>query len=325
MEKDIKSQLPYCPQCYSTRVWRFGKRRVTNIIVRRFRCLTCKYVWEIEEPIIQIKSIPPTIQEIFFNLIKKRIVDAEKNLPIEERGWEKVNPSEERTLLSTGMCEKNEKTGEIRVKNLTELPADILLHNDAKTFVEICKAERIVQELEKKWKGPERYKEIVKGIKRLLESGLDAVSPRYFFKIKNDLGSKIELFEWYMVAHKAIDFLVLQACEMIWGKNSPLTKVAYKILNLQPLTSETESKIDEVRKILKWEEVIRKLGKENLEALGFLWAADEYLKEVENPLANKIARIDVLNLIGDKYLENIDNKIEEIASELEVEYIYLPW
>jgi hypothetical protein len=278
-----------------------------------------------EEPIIQVKSIPPAIQEIFFNLIKKRIVDAEKNLPIEERGWEKVNPSEEKMLLNTGMCEKNEKTGEIRVKNLTELPADILLHNDAKTFVEICKAERIVQELEKKWRESEKYKEIVKGIKRMLESGLDAVSPRYFFKIKKKFGSKIELFEWYIVAHKAVDFLVLQACEMIWGKNSTQVKAAYKILNLQPLTSETENKIDEVSKILRWEEVIRKLGKENLEALGFLWAADEYLKEIENPMVNKAARIDVLNLIGDIYLENIDNKIEEIASELEIEYIYLPW
>jgi hypothetical protein len=306
-------------------VWRFGKRRVTNIIVRRFRCLTCKHVWEIEEPIIQVKSIPPTIQEIFFNLIKKRIVDAEKNLPIEERGWEKVNPSEERMLLNTGMCEKNEKTGEIRIKNLTELPPDILLHDDAKTFIEICKAERIVQELEKKWRGPEKYKEIVKGIKRMLESGLDAVSPRYFFKIKEKFGSKIGLFGWYKFAHEAVDFLVLQACEIIWGKNSTQTKAAYEILNLRSLTSETESKIDEVRKILKWEKIIGKLGKENLEALGFLWAADEYLKEIENPMANKAARIDVLNLIGDIYLENIDNKIEEIVSQLEIEYIYLPW
>jgi hypothetical protein len=325
MEKDIKSQLPYCPQCYSTHIWRFGKRRVTNVIIRRFRCLTCKYVWEIEEPIIQIKSIPPTIQEIFFNLIKKRIVDAERNRPIEERGWEKVNPNEERMLLNTGMCEKHEKTGEIRIKNLTELPPDILLHDDAKTFVEICKAERIVQELEKKWRGPEKYKEIVKGIKRMLESGLDAVSPRYFFKIKKEFGSKIELFEWYKFAHKAINFLALQACEIIWGKNSAQTKAAYEILNLQSLTPQIESKIDEVRKILRWEDVIGKLGKENLEALGFLWAADEYLKEIENPMVNKAARIDVLNLIGDKYLKNIDNKIEEIVSQLEIEYIYFPW
>jgi hypothetical protein len=122
-------------------------------------------------------------------------------------------------------------------------------------------------------------------------------------------------WDWFSLAHQAVKSLVLIAVEEMWKDEIKKVETAKKLLGDKlPLA-------DDVEKILRWKDVVVRLGKETLEALGFLWFADLFLQQIESPAGRKVAQGALVSLIG----ADTPKKIEEVLTEMEVDYVNFPW
>jgi hypothetical protein len=267
----------------------------------------CGYVWEVE--MLQTWSISPQLVKPLMKLMEKAIGDIERGVPLGEQGWVEFDDETKDALLQTGLCEHDTKTGKIRILSSVKLPEDLTSLEQARIYLEINKAQKVVEELKEIWRSQRKYKAILSGLIRMLDSGMRAISP-----VRLEIGNVCS-WDWFSLAHNSVNTLVLTAAEKIWSDDEDKMKIAQSFLGDRIHGAE------DVEKALRWRDFVNKLEREAIEALGFLWYADIYLQRIEDPLARKIALKSVLDIIGADNLK----KIEEVLVEMDINYVNFPW
>jgi len=301
-----------CPKCGSQRVWRYGSRRTAFGVLKKFLCPSCGHVWEVE--LSEMWSLDSKIIKPMIRLMERAIGDAEKGVISRERGWEQLDAETEEGLLQTGLCEQNVKTGKIRIIPAAKLPEDLAALETAKILLDVRKAEKLARELEDVWRGPERDEAVIRGLGRMLESGIRTASPVSLARVRED--GKLYSWDWFSLAHQAVNSLVLAAVEQMWNERNEKVELARRLLGDMIKLAE------DVDKVLRWKDVANKLGKEALEALGFLWFADWRLqREVESSLGKRVAQRTLLAVVG----AETPKVIEKVLTEMEVNYVNFPW
>jgi len=295
-----------CPKCGFQKVWKYGSRRKELRVLNKFLCTICGYVWEVEAP--QVWSVGSELVEPLVKLMERAIGDAEKGMAARERGWAEFDAKTTEALVLTGLCERNGKTGKIRILPSAELPEDLATLGAAKTLLDVRKTENVAHELVGVWRGQGRYEAVLRGLGRMIESGIRVVSP---VRLEGEMCS----WDWFSLAHQAVNSLVLIAAEEMWRDESEKVEMARKLLGERVCGAE------DVEKVLRWKNVVRGLGREALEVLGFLWFADMRLQQVEDPLGKRVAQRVLLADVGAETLK----KIEEVLAEMEVSYVNFPW
>lgn len=300
-----------CPKCSSEKVWKYGSRRAKHGVLRKFMCPACGHVWEVE--VSKIWSVDPELVKPLERLMERVIGDAERGIAVKECGWEEFDAETRKALLKTGLCEQNSKTGRIRILSSAELPEDFATLETARTLLDVRKAVKIAQELEDIWRGEGRYEAVLQGLGLMLDSGVRTVSPALLASAKKD--EKMFSWDWFSLAHKAVNSLVLTAVDEMWNDRIEKVEMARRLLGDMVQVAE------DVENVLQWRHVVGKLGKEALEALGFLWFADKRLQELESSIGKRVAQRALLKLVGTE----TPKKIETILSEAEVNYVNFPW
>lgn len=300
-----------CPKCMSQRVWKYGSRRTEHGILKKFLCPACGHVWEV--PVLKVQSVTPELFKPIMKLMERAIGDAERGGAVRNRGWEEFDGQTATALLETGLCERNSKTGKIRISPSAELPEDLATLGTAKMFLDVRRAEKIAQELKIVWKDQGRYEAVLQGLSRMLESGVRTMSPVRLTFVRKD--EKMFTWDWFSLAHKAVNSLVLTAVDEMWKDQGEKVQMARRLLG------DVVQMTDDVEKVLQWKDVVSKLGGETLEALGFLWFADLRLHEIESSVGKKVAQRALLSMVG----VETPKKIEKVLSEVGVNYVNFPW
>ena len=307
----MSRQAQSCPKCSFEKVWKYGSRKTKFGVMRKFMCTKCGHVWEVE--VSKIWSVNPELIKPIERLMERVIGDAERGIALKECGWEEFDAETRKALLKTGLCEQNSKTGRIRILSSAELPEDLATLQTARTLLDVRKALEIAQELEDTWRGEGRYKAMLQGLGHMLDSGVRTVSPALLAGDKKD--EKMFSWDWFSLAHNAVNSLVLTAVDEMWNDRIEKVKMARRLLGDMVQVAE------DVENVLQWRLVVGKLGKEALEALGFLWFADKRLQEIESPVGKRVAQRALLKVVG----AETPKKIEAILSEVEVNYVNFPW
>jgi len=300
-----------CPKCLSQRVWSYGSRRKELRVLKKLLCPACGHVWEIE--VSEVRSVSPELVKPIMKLMERVIGDAERGVSVRERGWVGFDAETAEALLETRLCERDWKTGKIRVVPSAELPEDLAALETAKIFLDVRKAEKIAKELEDVWRGQGRYEAVMCGLRRMLESGVRTVSPVRLARAREDW--KMCSSEWFSLAHQAVNSLVLIAVEEMWKDRRE------KVERARELLGDMVRLAEDVEKVLRWRDVVGKLGREALEALGFLWFADRRLGEIESSVGKRVAQRELLAVIGPE----TPKKIEAVLAETGVSYVNFPW
>jgi hypothetical protein len=300
----MSEKSPICPKCSSQKVWRYGSRKKGLNVLRKFLCPACGHIWEAE--ISQVWSVKPDLVNLVVKLMERAVGDVERGTTANDCGWMEFDKKTAEELLETNLCERDEKSSRIRILPSAQLPEDLAELGVTKTFLDIRKAEKVELELEEMWRDQRRYNAILQGLKRMLESGVRAISPELL------RGSEIHAWDWFSLAHKAVNSLVLTAAERMWDNKADMAR---------KLLGEKINGADVLEDILHWKDVLAKLGRDGVEPLGFLWFADLRLEQVDDPVANRAAKRALLGCIGEKSLR----KIGETLAEMDVNYVNFPW
>jgi len=150
-----------------------------------------------------------------------------------------------------------------------------------------------IMELRKIWMASSRREEVLHGIEKMLESGVNTIDPHLVGEEELSTG-------WFSIARQTIEWMVKLTAKKLYGAEAPEPPmVAGKIM-----------------KILKWEEIVDGLGKDIVEKLGFLWYADEQLEEVS---------AEELLAIVDGISEEEKEKFERVLEDAERGYIIFPF
>jgi predicted RNA-binding Zn-ribbon protein involved in translation (DUF1610 family) len=293
-----------CPKCSSEKIWRYGSRRKGHSVLRKFLCPACGHIWEAETS--EVWSVKPDLVDLIVKLMEKAVGDAERGTAANERGWMEFDKKTAEELLGTNLCERDESGSRIRILPQAQLPEDLAGFGVANTFLSIRTAEKVELELEEMWKDQRRYEAVLQGLKRMLESGVRTISPELLG------GEKIYSWDWFTLAHNAVNSLVLTAAEMMWDN---------KVDMARELLGERVRGAEVVENVLHWKDVLARLGRDAVEALGFLWFADVRLQQAEDPVAKRAILKTLLESVGEKSLR----KIKETLEEMEVSYVNFPW
>ena len=300
-----------CPGCSSMRIWRYGSRTIGNGSTKRYLCRNCGHVWEesLDSPII--RSVNDKAIMHIRRLMEKAVGDAERGFPVKDRGWIKCDKEMADALLRTDLCEIDKKREEIRILPSVEFPDDLAALDATKMLLDVRRAETIAQELIRIWKTDGRYNAIMQGLRSMLDSGIRIISPKRF-----EMEEKMCSWEWFTLAHNAVNSLVLMASEAMWKDDIEEIDMARKSLGDKAPGTE------DVERILRWRDVTNGLGRDTLEALGFLWFTDGRLQEIESSVGKRIAQNAILKVIG---LDKSINRMEEVLGKTEANYVNFPW
>ena len=159
-------------------------------------------------------------------------------------------------------------------------------------------AKGVLHELKRTWEGKERSQAVLRGLRRMLESSLQTISPR---RLREKWGT--EYWDYFSCAKRSIESLVSIAAEVM----------GVELRKRNPEASRVEE-------VLGWEKAVRMLGRERLEALGFLWFADEKLLQLGS-IGRRVVMRESLSMVGKYKLADLDGILEEA----EVECIGFPW
>lgn len=278
--------------------------------MKKFMCPSCGHVWEEKDS--RVKSIDRNLVEHIQKLMLKTIGDTERRIPFEQQGWQEFDPQTSNSLLLTSLCERD-ATGRIRLIPNAEIPPDIAALSTAKTYVDLQRAWKLTNELERIWRSEQRNEAVLKGLARMLENGIRTVSPMSLtVAIEKD---KLVSADWFTLAHQAVNPLVMSAAKQIWKDDASRIEAAQKLLG------DATALADNADKVLKWKQVVHKLGTDALEALGFLWFADTILEKIDSSEVKIIVQRELVNLIG----IDMPRKIESALEEEDVDYVYFPW
>jgi len=295
----------------SQRVWKYGSRRTELGILKKFLCPACGHVWEVQA--LEVRSVPPELFKPIIKLMERAIGDAQRGESLRERGWEEFDGETAAALIQTGLCEQDSKSGKVRIFPSVELPGDLATLETAKMLLDVRKAEKIAEELEIVWRGEGKYEAVLQGLGRMLESGVRSTSPARLACVRKD--GKMFSWDWFSLAHKAVNSLVLTAVVEMWKDKGEKVQMARRLLG------DMVQLANDVEKVLQWKDVVSRLGREALEALGFLWFADLRLQEIESSVGKRVAQRALLTVVGVEKPE----KIEETLSEVNVDYVNFPW
>jgi len=153
-------------------------------------------------------------------------------------------------------------------------------------------AETIV-ELRKIWTAPTRREAVLHGIGKMLESGMSTIAPHLVGEEELSTG-------WFSIARQTIKWMVKAAAKKLYGAEVPEPPIV----------------AGRIMKTLKWEEIVDGLGKDIVEKLGFLWYADEQLREVS---------AEELLAVVDGISEEEKEKFERVLEDTERSYIIFPF
>jgi len=307
----MAEEVPKCPKCASQRIWKYGSRRTELGVLRKFLCPQCGHVWEVQA--LEVQSVAPELFRPIMKLMERAVGDAERGVPVRQRGFEEFDAKTVAALVQTGLCERDSESGKIRIYQSAELPADLATFETAKMLLDVRRAEKIAHELEIVWRGEGRYGAVLQGLGRMLESGIRTTSPARLAFVRGD--GKMFSGDWFSLAHKAVRSLVLTAVVEMWKDETEKVRMSKKILG------DAVQLAEDVEKVLRWKDVVSRLGKETLEALGFLWFADLRLREIESSVGKRVVQRALLRVVGLQSAE----KIEETLSEVDVDYVNFPW
>jgi hypothetical protein len=242
-------------------------------------------------------------------LIERAVGDIERGVVPEDRGWMSFDTEISNGLLQTGLCEREEKSGKVRIVSSVEIPNDLAELGPSRVLKDVRMAETVGQELTQMWRQKKTCEPVLQGLRGMLSSGIRTVSPERLQE------AELCSWEWFSMAHTAIGSLVMTAAEKMWSHDSTRMEVAKRHCGEKVPAAQI------VEKTLRWKEVVDGLGKDGLEALGFMWFADGRLQSVENPIGKRIAQRVLIKSIG---LGSF-NMIEEVVTKAEADYVNYPW
>jgi len=241
-------------------------------------------------------------------LLRQFIGDIESGKALEEAGWKKAEPGTERLLKELGLYEESSRG--IRVCLDSPLPRDLIRIEEGDLFSDMQRAVE-VRGLVHKIEGDRllRTGAEISGFAHMLEaSDFPVFSNRLF---QEGFSSPDE---WLACAVGAVHFLTSVAAKQVWDVESieetfqPLCLSS--LPSFEPKKQCEEESADRVRKVLKWDDVLKIIDRSACKIMGFLWYVDRLI------VLGGIRYPESMVLIHEKAWEVLEGKTGKSTQEL---------
>ena len=285
-----------CPRCKSSWIRKYGKLYLKGGIVQKFRCLSCRYVWQ--EPII--RSLPEEISEIVLQMFVAFVRDLDNGKPIDKVGWIPLDDAKTEKLLKIRFCEvdKENRVGRINPK-YNNIPSDVASTEEGVIFTTYLRALRVLETIERVKNDNKGFKEAISiGLKRMLKNAQYNLREVNEGGIPEKLRSIILTPQWKKIIMQSLDFLVKDLLTILWqdvGSQESDTSIDIVIL---------------VKEALQWDKVISFFSENRdvIKHLGIVWYADWLMEKLLDRTT-----YEELEKIGEKLVEFIDKTDWEVS------------
>lgn len=319
--------MPQCPVCKKENIWKYGKRNTRKGLKRRFLCKDCGHLWEVLEEekkqddadFFSKTRIPVELRDYFVEMMGQIVDDVQNGVELEKAGWISFNKEIEKQLIKTGLSESS-KAGIRLVISSKSIPRELAWTEEGDIVLDFQKA-AVLGEL---------LSEIAKDQTKRIGaeySGLVRMFQTSEFPILASLPFKegLNAEAWFIKAPMSAKALALDLVEKTWGNESSdkgITSLKSFGLPIPKTEMQEEEDSDKIKKILRWEVVIKIIEPEIIEALGFLWYVDylmgsrgiKYLESIR--IVQKITW-DILEIITGRTIQEIEEDLMEATRVME--------
>lgn len=215
--------------------------------------------------------------ELLKDLMERFIDEVERGAHPLKAGWMKTRNPETNTLKKLNLAEKGEKgTRLVLDRNLRKKVGDVSDKN-AEEFIDICidiakavEVEKLVTEAKSGLLNDSQLQAVivVLGWWRMLETSEFPVA------VDEVLKGGLSPDKWYVEAPRTSQNLALSVANKWWRIDLEKVRESLNMLSIPMPGLPKVEVIDEVRRILRWNEVLEAISEEESKDLAFLWFAD---------------------------------------------------
>lgn len=305
-----------CPRCGSSQVRKYGKVRLQQGILQKFRCMSCKHVWHTRI----VQCIPEDMSDLVFRMFRAFIRDIDAGKCLSDAGWIPLNDNEIERLREIDFCEIDYENMNGRINYKSQIPTELLLTEEGRVFHEFLRAVGIAQKVEAlKNNDAEYLKAVAAGLNEMLKNAQFIFWEKKKGFIPEKLHNVVLSPKWGVFAKKIAYLLTVNLLESIWGI-SDVSKLhlGSNKEEIAGFNSNINSVINEIKENPQWAKIIDffRSNKDVLEALSLAWFVSQ--RAIEEEIGYLGAELLILEtamkIVADKNNEDVAILREKLAN-----------
>lgn len=315
--RDLRRARGICPKCGSSYVIKYGKFKLKEKTLQKYRCKNCKHVWY--EGVAE--SISPQAYELILNMLRMFIKDMDLRKSLDDAGWLPLNEEDLRLVRELNFCEVDYENMRGRINPLSKLPEEVLSTDEGLIFSDYIKSMSIIKEVYGVCRDEKKYCDaITNGLKLMFQRAKYAFWEKEGGFMPDEVRSLILNPQWIRISEKFSNFLAESLIStIIYGPSSILS--VYKNV-IEKENSNLLKIFDNIKP--QWDKILKYFYEhsELIEFLGLVWFTFKKVEEygVDYLGARTLVFDEIVKIVAKKKgikEEDLRSKLREISEDLD--------